>query len=56
MAKRTATSKGATSNPVATAGAGFRANQLTQDLASWAYGQGDHGLLKPPGHEDWAQT
>ena len=23
--------------------------------SAWAYGQGDHGLLPPPGHEDWAK-
>jgi hypothetical protein len=55
MAKRTTTPKPPTVSPVATAGAGFRANAGSQELAAWAYGQRDHGPLPPRGHEDWAQ-
>ena len=41
MAKRTVRTKPPASSPVATAGAGCRADSTTHDLASWAYGNGD---------------
>jgi hypothetical protein len=51
MAKRTTNSRGSAPSPVATAGAGFRANSIAHELAAWAYRPG-----MPEAHSPDAQT